>query len=333
MALHEPLIDSFGRIHTNLRISVTDRCNIRCFYCMPLENVQFKPRNELLTFEEIERFTRISASLGINKIRLTGGEPLVRSGMPALIRQLIKVPGIEEIAMTTNGLLLEEHASDLFDAGLTRLNISLDALSEEMFEKIARRKGLDRVLAGIAAAKSVGFKHIKINTVAMTGISETEIIPLAKFAREQDLHLRFIEFMPLDAEHNWENEQVISGQKLREIIEQSIGELSPVKQADPNQPSVDYQYADGKGKIGFIDSVTQPFCVSCNRLRITAEGQIRNCLFSEIEWDAREAMRTGKSDQEIIQLMRDCVLAKKKGHGTDTPGFAHPDRAMYQIGG
>ncbi|MGY8768233.1 MAG: GTP 3',8-cyclase MoaA [Pirellulales bacterium] len=333
MAQQEPLIDSFGRIHTNLRISVTDRCNIRCFYCMPLENVQFKPRNELLTFEEIERFTRISARLGINKIRLTGGEPLVRSGMPDLIRQLINIRGIEEIGMTTNALLLEEHATDLFNAGLSRLNISLDALSEQTFEKIARRKGLDRVLAGIEAAKSAGFKEIKINTVAMTGISEDEIIPLAKFAREQGLHLRFIEFMPLDAEHNWEDEQVISGQKLRGIIQQNIGDLSPVKQVDPNQPSVDYQYTDGKGKIGFIDSVTRPFCASCNRLRITAEGQIRNCLFSETEWDARAAMRTGKSDQEIIQLLRDSVLAKKKGHGTDTPGFAHPDRAMYQIGG
>src|SRR5882724_4215439 len=226
MTTVEPLIDSLGRVHTNLRISVTDRCNIRCFYCMPDENVRFLPRREILTFEEIERFARVAASLGINKLRLTGGEPLVRSELPRLVERLAAIEGIYDIALTTNGILLEEMAQVLKDAGLTRINISLDALTEETFRKIARRDGLDRVLAGIAAAKTAGFKKIRLNAVAIKGVTEPEVVPLANFARQQGLEMRFIEFMPLDAENNWQHDQVLSGEEIRRQIEAAIAPLA-----------------------------------------------------------------------------------------------------------
>jgi cyclic pyranopterin phosphate synthase len=328
-----PLVDSLGRTHTNLRISVTDRCNIRCFYCMPDENVRFKPRSEILSFEEIEHFVRIVAPLGIRKLRLTGGEPLVRADMPGLIERLAQISGIDDIAMTTNGILLEEHAVALKSAGLKRLNISLDALSEETFRRISRRDGLDRVLAGIAAAKAAGFEKIRLNAVAIRGTTEPEIVPLANFAREQGMEMRFIEYMPLDAEQQWDHDQVLSGEEIRRLIEAAIGPLEPADRDDPSQPAMDYQFSDGSGQIGFINPITQPFCGDCNRLRLTAEGQVRNCLFSTVEWDARALLRGGASDAELAQLVRDCVAAKKPGHGIDSDDFVRPQRAMYQIGG
>lgn len=333
MPISGPIIDSYGRVHTNLRISVTDRCNIRCFYCMPHDNVRFKPRGELLTFEEIERFVRVVAQMGVNKLRITGGEPLVRAELPKLVSALARIPGIEDLAMTTNGMFLTEHAASLKEAGLDRLNISLDGLSEETFRRIARRDGLDRVLAGIEAAKRVDFKRIRLNAVAIRDITEREIVPLAHFAREQDLELRFIEFMPLDAEQNWRDEHVLSGDEIRVRLEDAIAPLVPAARPDPTQPARDYRFADGVGQIGFINSVSEPFCDLCNRLRITAEGQLRNCLFSTVEWDARAVMRGGGSDDQLAQLTRDCVAAKKPGHGTDSYQFTRPERAMYQIGG
>ncbi len=333
MSLPNQLVDSFGRVHTNLRISVTDRCNIRCFYCMPDENIQFRPRNEILTFEEIERFTRVAAQLGVNKVRLTGGEPLVRSGLEKLIAKLVALPGIKNVALTTNGILLAEQAEALKRAGLHRLNISLDGLKEETFERITRRKGLHRVLEGIATAQRVGFEGIRLNAVAIRGITEDEIVPLGEFARQHQLELRFIEFMPLDAEGNWEATQVISGDVIRKQLEDAFGELVPAARPDPSQPAMDYQFADGKGRIGFINPVTQPFCGDCNRLRITAEGMIRNCLFSIKEWDARALLRSDASDELLAQRLIECVQAKKQGHGIDSPDFVKPDRTMYQIGG
>jgi GTP 3',8-cyclase len=333
MSWDAPLFDAFGRVHTNLRVSVTDRCNIRCFYCMPNENVQFKPREELLTFEEMERFVQIAARLGVNKIRLTGGEPLVRQGIDRLVSRVAAVPGIDDVALTTNGILLDDYAQKLKEAGLKRLNISLDALSEETFRLIARRDGLDRVLAGIAAAQQAGFEKIRLNAVAIRGITEAEVIPLGRFARERGLELRFIEFMPLDAENRWESDQVLDGEAIRGILEAEFGPLLPAHRPDPSQPAVDYRFADGVGRIGFINPVSQPFCHDCNRLRITAEGQVRNCLFSTVEWDARAMLRGGAGDEEIAQLVRDCVAAKKPGHGIDSPEFIKPQRAMYQIGG
>lgn len=328
-----PLIDSFGRVHTSLRISVTDRCNIRCFYCMPLENVRFKPREELLTFEEMTKVVSVAARHGIRKLRLTGGEPLVRANLAQLIRLLKEVPGIDEIALTTNGILLPETAVDLKQAGLDRLNVSLDALDEALFEKITRRQGVQKVLAGIAAAQAAGFEQIRLNAVAIRNLTEGEIVPLANFARENDLHLRFIEFMPLDADRAWKSDQVLSGEAIREIIASQVAPLAEANRADKSQPAVDFAYADGRQRIGFINSVTQPFCQACNRLRITAEGQLRNCLFGTTEWDARRILRSGGSDADLSQLLHDCVAAKKASHGMDSPEFMPPERAMYQIGG
>ena len=331
---HTPsLLDAFGRVHTNLRISVTDRCNIRCFYCMPNENVRFKPRSEILTFEEIERVARVAAEQGINKLRLTGGEPLVRANLDVLVRKLAAIEVIEDIALTTNGILLEEQAAALHAAGLHRLNISLDAMSEETFRTIARREGLDRVFAGIAAAQRVGFRKLRLNAVAIRGLTEPEIVPLARYAREHGLELRFIEFMPLDAEQRWQQDQVLSGETIRQRIEAEIGPLVPADRPDPSQPANDFEYVDGGGRVGFINPVTAPFCQACNRLRLTAEGQLRNCLFSIAEWDARAVLRRGGSDAELSELLHDCVRHKKPGHGIDSPEFLRPERAMYQIGG
>jgi len=327
------LIDDFGRVHDDLRISVTDRCNIRCFYCMPAENVRFKPRHEILTFEEITRFVRVAASLGVRSLRLTGGEPLVRHGLPGLISMLAAVPGIEEIALTTNAVLLPEQAKALREAGLRRINISLDALNAETFERITRRDCFDQVMAGIKAAQQAGFEKIKINAVAIRGITEAEVVPLGQFAREQGLEVRFIEFMPLDADGQWQNDQVLSGERILELLESGIGPLVSLPVKNPSQPANDYEFADGLGRIGFINPVTEPFCHECNRLRLTAEGQIRNCLFSVEEWDARSLLRGQGTDEQLSRLICDCVGHKKAGHGINSDEFVKPLRAMYQIGG
>ena len=327
------LIDTFGRLHTDLRISVTDRCNIRCFYCMPNENIVFKPREELLTFEEIERFVRVVARLGVSKLRLTGGEPLVRRDLDQLVARLVRVPGIDDIALTTNGILLAEQAAALRAAGLKRLNISLDALDAEIFRQIARRDGLEQVLAGITAAQDVGFEKIKLNAVAIRELTESQIVPLGRFARERGLELRFIEFMPLDAEQHWTNEQVLSGAAILRRLTEAFGRLEPIAPAHPGQPASDYRFVDGVGVVGFINPVSQPFCESCNRLRLTADGQVRNCLFSQEEWDARAMLRGDVGDDALEQLVRTCVTAKRAAHGINGPEFQRPERAMFQIGG
>ncbi len=327
------LIDSFGRVHRNLRISVTDRCNIRCFYCMPNEAVTFQPRSELLTFEEIVRFVHVVAPLGVNRLRLTGGEPLVRAELPKLVAALAQVPGIEDLAMTTNGLLLADQAPALKAAGLRRLNISLDTLNESTYRHITRRGGLARVLDGIALAQRLGFERIRLNAVVIRGVTENDIVPLAGFAREHDVELRFLEFMPLDADRRWQDEHVVSGDEICARLEETFGPLVPADRPDPSQPAMDFRFADGRGRIGLISPVTQPFCHDCNRLRITAEGQVRNCLFSTVEWDARQLLRNGGSDQQLAALVQTCVSAKKAGHGIDSPAFVRPERAMYQIGG
>jgi cyclic pyranopterin phosphate synthase len=328
-----PLTDALGRIHTSLRISVTDRCNIRCFYCMPNENVRFRPRDEILSFEEIERFVQIVAQMGVHRLRLTGGEPLVRAELPRLVEMLAAAPGIDDIALTTNGILLAEIAADLRSAGLQRLNISLDTLNEETFQKISRREGLDRVLAGIAAAQNAGFKSIRLNAIAIQGLTEHEIIPLARFARERGLELRFIEYMPLDAENHWQSTDVLNGETIRQILEAEFGPLNPVGRPHPSQPATDFEFANGRGRIGLIQPVSQSFCSACDRLRLTAEGQVRNCLFSTAEWDAREILRGDGTDDELADLIRDCVAAKAPAHGINTVEFIRPERAMYQIGG
>ena len=328
-----PLLDTFDRVHSDLRISVTDRCNIRCFYCMPNENVVFKPREELLTFEEIERFVRVAAPLGIEKLRITGGEPLVRRDLHRLIARLAKIDGIHDIALTTNGILLADQAQGLKDAGLKRLNISLDALDADVFRQIARRDGYEQVLAGIAAAQRIGFDKIKLNAVAIRGLTEEQIVPLGRFARDRGLEMRFIEFMPLDAEGNWQNDRVLGGDEILQRLESEFGTLEPIAPQHAGQPARDYRFIDGGGVIGFINPVTHPFCGECNRVRLTAEGQIRNCLFSLEEWDARAVLRGGGSDEELVALIRNAVLAKKAGHGINHDDFVKPQRAMFQIGG
>ena len=333
MPIHGPLVDGFGRVHSDLRISVTDRCNIRCFYCMPAENVQFLNRRQLLTFEEIERFVNVAARLGVRKLRLTGGEPLVRRELPVLIEKLARIEGIEDIALTTNGLLLADQAAELKAAGLRRLNISLDALSAEKFQQITRREGYEQVLEGIFEAQRVGFAKLKLNAVAIRGLTEEEVVPLGLFARRHGMEVRFIEYMPLDAEGNWDTSQVLGGDEILRLLTAGIGPLEPLPVVDPSQPATDYQFTDGVGRIGFINPVTQPFCGDCNRLRITAEGQLRNCLFSTVEWDARELLRSGASDDELAELVRSCVAAKRAGHGINSEEFIKPQRAMYQIGG
>ncbi len=328
-----PLVDRLGRVHTSIRISVTDRCNIRCFYCMPNENVRFRPRHEILTFEEITRFVRILAQMGVRRLRLTGGEPLVRSGLPRLVKMLADLPGVEDLALTTNGILLAEQAAELRAAGLTRLNISLDTLREEVFQKISRREGLDRVLAGIAAAQEAGFEKVRLNAIAIRDLTEDEIVPLARFARERGLELRFIEYMPLDAEQHWQSADVLDGDSIRRTLEAEFGPLVPIGRPHPSQPASDFEYADGRGRIGLIQPVSQPFCGACDRLRLTAEGQVRNCLFSTAEWDARALLRAGGTDDELAELVRDSIRAKAPAHGINTADFIRPERAMYQIGG
>ena len=334
MPTRAPIIDSFGRVHTNLRISVTDRCNIRCFYCMPAEEVEFRPRSELLTFEEITRFVTVAATMGVDRLRITGGEPLVRAEIPLLVRMLAGIAGIQDIALTTNGILLGELADQLYASGLTRLNVSLDTLDETTFQRISRRGGLQRVLDGIFAARAAGFAKIRLNALAIRDVTENDIVPLAAFAREHDLELRFIEYMPLDAVGGWQATQVLRGAEIAAVLAAAFGPLEPVDRPDPSQPAVDYRFADGRGRIGLINPVSEPFCGDCNRLRLTADGQVRNCLFSTNEWDARAVLRRADAtDDELAEVIYASVAAKRPGHGIDSPEFLKPQRAMYQIGG
>jgi len=328
-----PLTDSFGRIHTNLRISVTDRCDIRCFYCMPEEGVKFVPRDEILRFEEIERFARIAAALGIDKLRVTGGEPLVRKDLPVLIARLAAIPGIHDLALTTNGVMLAELAEPLYAAGLRRLNVHLDTLDRQRFRQISRRDVLDKVLAGLAVAKRLGFGPIKLNAVAVKNLVEPDVVPLARFGRENGFEVRFIEFMPLDAQQLWDRSKVLLAGDIVEMLSREIAPLIPVPGADPRAPALEYQFADGVGRVGFIASVSQPFCRNCNRLRLTADGKLRYCLFAIEEDDVKALLRGGAADREIAALIRRNVAGKWEGHEINTSRFVAPPRPMYAIGG
>jgi cyclic pyranopterin phosphate synthase len=328
-----PLLDSFGRVHDNLRISVTDRCNIRCFYCMPESGVQFVQRREILDFEEIERFARIAAGLGITKIRVTGGEPLVRRDLPVLVRRLAAIPGIRDLALTTNGVLLADQAQALYDAGLRRLNVHIDTLDRARFLRITRRDDLPKVLAGLALAQRVGFSHIKLNAVAVKNLVEDDIVPLALFARENGFEVRYIEFMPLDAQNLWDRGKVLLADDIIAVLSREISPLSPVVDPDPRAPATEYTYADGGGAVGFIASVSRPFCLNCNRIRLTADGKLRYCLFAIEEDDVKGLMRSGASDEEIAALVRRNVAGKWEGHEINSAKFVAPPRPMYSIGG
>lgn len=331
------LVDSFGRVHNNLRISVTDRCNIRCFYCMPAENVQFMNRVELLNFEEMERFVRLVVPLGVDKIRLTGGEPLVRRDLDQLIRKIAAIPGIADIGLTTNGILFGEQAQKLYDAGLRRVNISLDALDPVKFKEVTRREGYEKVVESIHIAKEVGFDPIKINAVSIRGLTEDQIVPFGQFARDTGVEIRFIEFMPLDADNAWERDQVLFAAEIIERLSSEIMPLTPVGQSDLNAPATEYVFEDGIGRVGFIASISQPFCMSCNRFRITADGKLRNCLFSLDETDVKGLLRSpddpATADQQIVDAVIRSVGDKKEGHEINTARFIQPDRPMHSIGG
>ena len=329
----EKLVDTFGRVHNNLRISVTDRCNIRCFYCMPEDNPVFMERREILTFEEIERFVRVAVRLGINKVRLTGGEPLVRRNLQVLVRKLAAIPEITDLALTTNGILLPEQAGQLYDAGLRRINIHLDTLDPAKFKQIVRRDMFERVLEGIFACKRLGYNPIKLNAVAVRGLIEEDLVPLAQFGRKHGIEVRFIEFMPLDADGQWQRDKVLFAADILETLSYEIAPLVTVPDQDTRAPASEFMFSDGVGRIGIIASVSRPFCMSCNRIRLTADGKLRNCLFALDELDVKAVMRSGGSDDEIIQLIRRSVHDKWEGHEINTARFVQPLRPMYAIGG
>jgi GTP 3',8-cyclase len=328
-----PLTDRFGRVHDNLRISVTDRCNIRCFYCMPEEGVQFMDRAGILSFEEIERFVRVAVPLGITKLRITGGEPLVRRDLPSLIERLAAIPGIRDIALTTNAVLLEKQAADLYKAGLRRLNIHLDTLDRERFKFITRRDDLPRVMAGIDEAVRVGFEKIKFNVVAVKGLIEPDIIDMARYCREHNFEPRYIEFMPLDAQSLWDRRKVLTADEMIAMISREIGPLEAVPDADPRAPATEYRYLDGGGRLGFIASVSKPFCLNCNRLRLTSDGKLRYCLFAIDETDVKDLLRSNAAEEEIAAVIRQNVSEKWLGHEINSGKFIPPPRPMYAIGG
>jgi cyclic pyranopterin phosphate synthase len=297
------------------------------------EQVEFLPRAQLLSFEEIERVVRIAVTLGIDKVRLTGGEPLVRRDLATLIAKLTRIPSLKDVGLTTNGILLAPVAKTLWDAGLRRINVSLDTMDAARFQQLTRRTGFEQVIEGILAAKAAGFEPVKVNAVAIRGTTEPDVVPLAQFARQHGLELRFIEYMPLDAGHQWEREKVLFAADILELLALGVGPLRPVADQDPRAPALDYDYDDGGGRVGFIASISRPFCMSCNRLRLTSDGKLRHCLFALEETDLRALLRGGGSDAAIAAAIRDCVAAKWEGHEINTTRFIQPERLMHSIGG
>lgn len=332
LPLSGPLTDTFGRIHSDLRISLTDRCNIRCFYCMPETGAEFTPARALLSFEEIVRFVKVVGPLGIDKVRLTGGEPLLRAKLPDLIAGLVRLHSLRDLALTTNGLLLPSLSGSLFDAGLRRLNIHLDSLDRERFRAITRRDELLRVLDGIDRAVNAGFQRIKLNAVAIKGLTEPDIVPLVRFARERNMEVRFIEFMPLDAQELWSLDRVLTADQMIGILAREFGPLTPVPDADPRAPATEYEFDNGH-RVGFIASVSRPFCANCNRLRLTADGKLRYCLFAREETDIKSLLESGAPDSALEAIVRSTIWRKWAGHEINQPSFIAPQRPMYAIGG
>lgn len=325
------LKDSFGRRIENLRISVTDRCNFRCVYCMPKYPV-WMPKDQVLAFEEIVRLARIFVSSGIRKLRLTGGEPTVRKDLPDLVRMLRAIPGLDDLSLTTNGYFLRQVGPALFGAGLRRINISLDTLRREKFEEITRTKFFDNVLDGIQAAREIGFRPIKVNAVIIRGYNDDEVADFAAWARRERVQLRFIEFMPLDADNVWDRSKVYT---KREMLDQ-IGRVFPWEphpDTNPAEPAERFRFKDGQGEFGIIGSVSEPFCGACNRVRLTADGKLRTCLFSIGETDLKSPMRSGATDAELRDLIERAVYFKEPGHFINSDHFVKPGRTMHAIGG
>lgn len=349
------LADSFGRVMRDLRVSLTDRCNFRCLYCLPeteeaanfyrskfdairnpspqpWRGPEWKPRSEILSFEEIERLVRLFVRLGIRKIRLTGGEPLLRHGVEQLVRKISSIPEIEDLAMTSNGFLFPRMGRALRAAGLRRISFSLDSLDRDNFKKMTGRDGLSEVLGSIALAQEIGLNPVKVNAVIIRGLNDHEIESLAAFARERNLSFRFIEFMPLDASRSWQKERVVPGREILARVQSKFG-LAPIAASNPAETARRWGFKDGRGEVGIIAPVTEPFCGHCNRVRLTADGKIRTCLFSVHEHDLKAMLRAGASDDELVRRLGEIVLQKEDRHHIGEPEFVQPERTMSCIGG
>ncbi len=332
----EPLRDGHGRTIGDLRVSVTDRCNFRCQYCMPAEGLPWLERSAVLSFEEIERLVALLARMGVHGVRLTGGEPLVRRDFPRLAAMLAAVPGLDDVAVTTNGFLLERDAAALVDAGVRRFNVSIDSLQRDRFFELTRRDALPRVLAGLhalgdLAASRPGALKVKVNAVALRGFTEQEVLPFARFAREHPFEVRFIEVMPLDADRRWSPEQVLTGAEVVALVEEHFPLVAEPRPAHSTART--YAFADGAGRLGFVNPVSEPFCSDCDRIRLTADGKLRTCLFSLRETDLRAPLRDGASDADLEELIRAAVWKKELKHRVNEPGFVQPARSMSAIGG
>ena len=330
----EPLVDSYGRRIKSMRISVTDKCNFRCTYCMPAEGLPWLKKAEILSYEEIVRLAQISIALGIEQIRLTGGEPLVRRDLPELVRQLHAINGLRSLSLTTNGILLKQQAHALADAGLTRINVSLDSLVREKFAKLTRRDQLDRVLEGLEELENYPTIHpIKINAVAVRDFSEEDVLDFVRFARNKAYVMRWIEFMPLDADQIWRKEDILTGGEIKSIIETAYGPLVPVTTGDRSETARRYTFSDGIGEVGFINPVSEPFCANCDRIRLTADGQLRTCLFATEETDLRAVLRSGADDETVAATIRQAVWHKELKHYIGDKRFKRASRSMSMIGG
>jgi GTP 3',8-cyclase len=328
----KPLVDGHGRPIGDVRVSVTDRCNFRCQYCMPAEGLPWLNRDALLTYEEIERLVRLLSAMGVHDVRLTGGEPLVRRELWRLVEKLSALEDVHDLSLTTNGYLLERQVADLVRAGLKRINVSLDALAPDRFFQLTRRDSLQQVLDGLAAAqRHPELRPIKVNVVALRDFTEDEVVRFAEFARTEPYVVRFIEFMPLDADRTWSRDRVLPNEEIRALID-AVYPLEPVGR-ERHGTSRRWRFADGQGEIGFISPVTEPFCGDCNRIRLTAEGELRTCLFSMTETDLRGPLRSGATDADLETIIRDAVWRKELKHHVNDPGFVQPERTMSRIGG
>src|SRR4051794_13731791 len=328
----EPLIDGHGRRISDVRVSVTDRCNFRCQYCMPAEGLPWLERDDVLSFEEIVRLVGLLAEMGVHDVRLTGGEPLVRRDFPRLAAMLARVPGVEDLSVTTNGYLLERDAEQLVAAGINRINVSIDSPQRDRFFEMTRRDALPRVLQGLEALAAFPEAHpIKVNAVALRGFTEEEVLPFAEFARSHPYEVRFIEWMPLDGDRAWSRDRMLPGDEVRALIDAAFPLEPELREAHATARV--YRFADGQGRIGFINPVSEPFCGDCDRIRITADGKLRTCLFSLHETDLRDPLRAGATDDELAGVIRDAVWRKELKHHVNDPGFVQPARSMSAIGG
>ncbi len=330
----ELLVDSYGRRIKSMRISITDKCNFRCTYCMPAEGLPWLKKAEILSYEEIVRIAHVAVDMGIEQIRLTGGEPLVRRDVPELVHQLHAISGLRSLSLTTNGILLKQQAKALAKAGLTRINVSLDSLLREKFTRLTRRDQLDRVLEGLAELEHYpSIRPIKVNAVAIRGYTEEEVLDFVRLARNKAYVMRWIEFMPLDADQIWRKEDILTGKEIQQIIEAAYGPLTPITNGDPSETARRYTFSDGIGEVGFINPVSEPFCAQCDRIRITADGQLRTCLFATEETDLRAVIRSNADDEELAHIIRQAVWHKELKHYIGDKRFKRANRSMSRIGG